>query len=142
MKIPLSPQQNFWFGIVLTSASFVLLFLTIRRFAWLKQKIPSLLRWGRGSFSYPASRLGISAASCFGISLGCIFIEKGCETFPGFVLMGMFVGSILFIIAAAIHDFIIHKQNPEATTPIKAEEIMKKMEELQKKAGGTNSRRK
>ena len=142
MKIPLSPQQNFWFGITLTSASFVLLFLTIRRYAWLKQKIPSLLRWGRGSFSYPASRLGIMAASFCGITMGCLFIEKGRETFPGFVLIGMLAGSVLFIITAAIHDFIIHKQNPEVAPPNKTEEIMKKLEELRKKAGGTNNRRK
>ena len=120
----------------------MLLFLTIRRFVWLKQKIPSLLRWGSGSFSYPASRLGIMAASFFGITMGCFFIEQGRETFPGFVLIGMFAGSVLFIITAAIHDFIIHRQNSEVTPPNKTEAIMKKLEELRKKAGGTNNRRK
>lgn len=142
MRTPLSPQQNFWFGIVLTIAGVVLLFLTVRRFAWLKQKIPSLLRWGRGSFSYPASRLGITAVSSFCISIGCIFIEKGRETFPGFVLVGMFAGSVIFLIVAAIHDFKLNRQNPEITPPNKVEAIMKKLEELRKDTGDKNNKRK
>jgi hypothetical protein len=116
MKYHLSPEQNFWFGIALVSGSSALLALTIRRFEWLKKKIPSLLFWGRSSLGYPASRVGCASGCFVGITVGCLFIEKGRDTFSSQFLVVMLASSFVFVIVAAIHDFRLHKLNPSTKT--------------------------
>ena len=106
----LSPTKALILGSVFLCASGIILALTIFRFAWMRQRIPFLLRWGRGSWSFPASRWGVAAGSIVGLAVGCAFIDMHFQLLPSSTWGILILSCIGIALVAAIYDFRLHRR--------------------------------
>src|SRR5436190_21352769 len=97
-------------GVVLLACSVSLLCVTIWRFDLLQGHVPFLLRWGRGRWSYPASRLGAIAGSMVGITIAGVCFDSRFELLSRGVWSTILITMLIFVIAAAIHDYRQYKR--------------------------------
>ena len=97
-------------GVILLAFSVSLLGLTIWRFELLQRHAPFLLRWGRGRWSYLASRLGMIASSMVGITIAGIYFDSQFELLPRSFWGGILITMLVFVIVAAIYDYRQHKR--------------------------------
>ena len=98
-------------GFVLLAVSVSLLVLTIWRFELLQRYAPFLLRWGRGRWSFPASRVGVVAGSMVGITIAGTCFDSRFELLPRNVWGGTLIIVFMFVVAAAIYDYRQYKRN-------------------------------
>jgi len=97
-------------GIILLAVSVGLLAATIWRFQWMQQKIGFLLHWGRGSWSFPASRIGVAAGSIVGITIGSMSLDSKFELLSRDTWFIIFLVSCVIALVGAIHDYILYRR--------------------------------
>jgi hypothetical protein len=97
-------------GLVLLALSVSLLGLTIWRFQWLQRHVPFLLRWGRGRWSYPASRVGVIAGSIVGVTIAGLCFDSRFELLSRGAWGSILITMLLLVVAAAIHDYRHYKR--------------------------------
>ena len=104
-------MRNIIFGIILVTLSTAGLALTLWRFALLQQYVPFLLRWGgRWGRGFPATRIGFGVSCMLGITIGCFSIDSDFKFLPATVWRAIVVVLIVLVIAAGIHDYVLHRK--------------------------------
>ena len=96
-------------GAVLLAFSLTMLALAVFRFEWLKRNMPFFVRWGRYSWSYPASKYGVGAQSIVGILIGLSCVDSWFNALPSFPWSVLFVWSIGIAFFVAMFDLATHK---------------------------------
>ncbi len=111
-KTPLISRETLIIGMVLFLVGLVYLALVIWRFQWLKRSPLGglLLRWGKGGWSFPATRLGAFAGGLFAAFVGCWILNAHFTFLAVSEAAGKvaLVAILTFLFGAMIHDFIRH----------------------------------
>src|SRR5437867_2188623 len=83
-KRPISAEQALYGGTILVVLSLIYISLVLFRFQWLLRFALArvLLRWGRGSWSFPASRLGAFTGGIVVLTAGLILMDVYFRVFP------------------------------------------------------------
>jgi hypothetical protein len=110
----LSPTKALIGGSLILAVSVTILALTIWRFVWMRRRIPFLLRWGRGSWSFPASKYGVAAGSIIGITIGCALLDTQVELLPSSIWGILILACLSVALVVAIYDFRLHRRRREA----------------------------
>src|SRR6267378_8267146 len=110
-KHTFSPEEMRFVGMGLTALALIFLASTVWRWESMCQAIfiRRLLRWGRGRWSFPASRLGAFAGGSVALGFGLIGLDEGREQHKQ-SWVAVFAALIVFVIIAAIHDYISHRR--------------------------------
>src|SRR5437867_7157727 len=83
-KRPISAEQALYGGTILVVLSLIYISLVLFRFQWLLRFALArvLLRWGRASWSFPASRLGAFTGGIVVFTAGLILMDVYFRVFP------------------------------------------------------------
>src|SRR5262249_50686906 len=89
----------------------IFLMSTVWRWESMSQEIfiRRLLRWGRGRWSFPASRLDAFAGGSVALLCGLICFDGAREQHKQ-AWSTIFGAVMVFVITAAIHDYILHRR--------------------------------
>jgi len=111
-KHTFSPEEMRFVGMGLTALALIFLASTVWRWESMCQAIfiKRLLRWGRGRWSFPASRLGAFAGGSVALVFGLICVDVAREQHRQ-AWITVFAAVMVFVIIAAIHDYISHRRN-------------------------------
>lgn len=92
-------------GCVVLAMSASLMVGAVWHFDWMRRRVPFLLRWGRGSWSFPASRFGLVAGSLVGLTLGSLCLDSRFKFLPRAVWGIIVACSFAVALVAAARDF-------------------------------------
>ena len=103
----ISPDHALYIGGVLVSISLIFIVLVLVRFHWFHRfaLMRVLLRWGRGNWSYPASKLGALAGGLMILMVGLILMDDYLQVLPQKIWAEIFAALLLFVVYAAIYDY-------------------------------------
>jgi hypothetical protein len=108
-----SNTKDLYVPAALFFGSLFFIILILFRFDWLQQFsiCRALARWGKGSWSFPASRYGAISGFLVFLVFGAFVLDSNTFRFvkkevwiAAYILVGIYIPS------AAIHDFILHKR--------------------------------
>jgi hypothetical protein len=110
----LPPWAWLCIGSSMVILSLIYLALILFRYQWLRhfRLMRVIWRWGRGDWSYPASRLGAFTGGLFILMIGLILMDSYFKMMTG-ILAIIFVLLIPFAVFVAIHDYNLHKKHDE-----------------------------
>ncbi len=83
---------------------------------WMQKRLGWLLRWGRGGWSFPASRVGMTYSGLTGIVLGVLMIGGGMKWKPPVDRDYFFVGTVFWLILGvciALRDYSLHRNSKD-----------------------------
>ena len=111
-KYTLSHEATIGVGAGLVCLSVIYLACVVWRYPWLLRFALArvLLRWGRGRWSFPASRLGAFAGGSVPFILGIMTIDSELGFLSKGAWLAILIALIAFVIGAAIYDFGLHKR--------------------------------
>ncbi len=104
-------MNNILIGIFLLAISTVGLVCALWRFEWMQKQIPFLLYWGRWPWRFPATKIGVSAGCLAGITIGALCLDSKFEFLSRTVWMKICIVVAIALIAAAIHDYVLHRKH-------------------------------
>ncbi len=111
-KRPISAEQALYGGTILVVLSLIYISLVLFRFQWLLRFALArvLLRWGRASWSFPASRLGAFTGGIVVLTAGLILMDVYFRVLPERLWAFAFLALLPFVAGAAIHDYRLHRR--------------------------------
>src|SRR5258708_1339899 len=106
-KHTLSPEEVRLFGMGMTAVALTLLAGVAWRWESMCQLklMRALLGWGRGRWSFSASRLGASGCGSFALILGLMCLDQSRDHHRQIWCVAL-AGGAAFLIVAAIHDYV------------------------------------
>jgi hypothetical protein len=113
---PLTTPELFVVGGLFLSSGIACLFGTWFHWNWMQKRLGWLLRWGKGGWSFPASRVGASYGALSLSILGGLMIGGGMKwKLPvdgGYLFVGAVVWMILGV-CIALRDYSLHLNNKD-----------------------------
>jgi hypothetical protein len=82
------------------------------RFTWLKEKMPFLCQWGRGSFRWRASRPSMILGASMAVSFGAMMLTEALLPPITHYLLPVIFAQFTTAIVLGIHDYR-HRHKPE-----------------------------
>ena len=87
------------------------MFMVLTRWAWMQKRWPRLFRWGKGSWSIPASRVGVSYGFATATVIGMNCVSDAVNWWPFGDRDYFNVGLILWLLLGVgvfLRDYFIH----------------------------------
>lgn len=100
----------FGLGILFLLLSIIGLMLTILNFEWMKKHVPCILYWGRSSWRFPASQVGVSIGFMLGIVLGIFCLDSGFQLLSERAWFSVMTVIFTSVILAGIRDYFIYRK--------------------------------
>ncbi len=109
----LTTSQQFYFGVAIVTSILILLPFVIFRFdRLLRVRIFRIMfRWGKPSWGFPASRVGVTSGCLLGLVLGGMAIDHNFSAIHANVWLILLATTFAFLSLAAIRDYKLYKRN-------------------------------
>ena len=108
---PFTPTELFVFGVGLILFGVAGVIAVLTRWEWMQKHCGWMLRWGRGSWGFPATKLGVSFGGITGMYLGMMCVADSIKWFPfgdrDYMLIGLILWSLVGV-CVALRDYFIH----------------------------------